>query len=255
MQESLLSSFKTNSTIVSAIAVPPRSPGPPYLTRKVDYLLRLGRTAVLRAITLFGTFGTIIAFCLTAKAQTATYHLHKEASSITTSFNQLKTTGPDAAITTLTTVLTNKAAGDYVIKEFETQTGVPNAAGAIPSGSTFSFNLYMRKTANVTGVTVRPEAKVKLNGATGTSLCSAIGSTALTTTVTLMNFTCSTAANVSMTAADRFYLWVGVNISASSGSTYSGELDIEGTLNGNFDSQITVSLPTGAPTISSGTPQ
>jgi len=61
MQESLLSSFKTNSTIVSAIAVPPRSPGPPYLTRKVDYLLRLGRTAVLRAITLFGTFGTIIA--------------------------------------------------------------------------------------------------------------------------------------------------------------------------------------------------
>jgi hypothetical protein len=216
--------------------------------------LRLGRTAFLRAITVLRAFGLIAAFCIVAKAQTATYHLHKEASAINTSFDQLKTSGPDAAITALTTVLTNKAAGDYVIKEFETQTGVPNAAGIIPSGSTFSFSLYMRKTANVTGVTVKPEAKLKLNSATGTTLCSVTGSTALTTTITLMNFSCSTAANASMTATDRFYLWVGVNISAASSSAYSGELDIEGTLNGNFDSKITATLPTPAPTISNISP-
>jgi hypothetical protein len=220
----------------------------------VDELLRLGRTAVLRSVTVFVTFGTIVTFCIAARAQTATYHLHKEASAINTSFDQLKTSGPDAAITALTTVLTNKAAGDYLIKEFETQTGVPNASGVIQSGSNFSFSLYMRKTANVTGVTVKPEAKLKLNTATGTNLCSAIGSTALTTTVTLMNFSCSTTANISMATSDRFYLWVGVNISASSSSAYSGELDIEGTANGNFDSHITVTLPIGPPTISNITP-
>src|SRR5205823_3430576 len=101
------------------------------------------------------------------------------------------------------------------------------------------------KTANVSGVTVKPEAKVKLNSATGTSLCSVIGSTALTTTVTKMTFTCTTptGTGITMTASDRFYLWVGVNISAKSSSTYSGELDIEGTLNGNFDSTITVKIP------------
>jgi hypothetical protein len=255
MQQSLLSSFETKSIIVFSRSVRPRSPGLPiYWKERWRIHLRLGRTAVFRVIALFGTFGFIAAFCIVAKAQTATYHLHKEASAINTSFDQLKTSGPDGAITALSTVLTNKTAGDYVIKEFETQTGVPNAAGVIPSGSTFSFSLYMRKTANVTGVTVKPEAKLRLNGASGTTLCSAIGSTALTTTVTLMNFNCSTPTNVGMTATDRFYLWVGVNISASSSTAYSGELDIEGTLNGNFDSKITITLPTPTPTISNISP-
>ena len=39
-----------------------------------------------------------------------------------------------------------------------------------------------------------------------------------------------------MAATDRFYLWVGVNLTATSNTTFNGELDIEGTLNGNFDS-------------------
>lgn len=180
-----------------------------------------------------------------SQAQTATYHLHKEASTINTSFDQLKTAGPDASSITLTKALANQPAGDYLIKEFETQTGVPNAPGIIPASSTMSFSLFMRKTANVSGVTVKPEAKLRLNNATGTSLCSVIGSTALTTTVTKMTFTCTTptGTGITMTASDRFYLWVGVNISARSTSTYSGELDIEGTLNGNFDSTITIKVP------------
>jgi hypothetical protein len=192
----------------------------------------------------------ICALTSTFCGQTATYHLHKEVST----FNELLTAGPDATSVALTTVLTNKAAGDYLIKEFETQPSVPNTAGVIPTSSTFSFSLYMRKTANVTGVTVKPEAKVRLNSATGTSLCSVIGSTALTTTVTQMNFNCTTGSNVTMTATDRFYLWVGVNISALSNSTYSGELDIEGAAGGNFDSQITFPLGTGLPTVTSLTP-
>ena len=48
-----------------------------------------------------------------------------------------------------------------------------------------------------------------------------------------------------MAATDRFYLWVGVNLTATSATAFSGELDIEGTLNGNFDSNVV--LPLGTP--------
>lgn len=188
----------------------------------------------------------------TLQAQSATYHLHKEASTINTTSDKLLTAGPDAASTALTTTLTSKAAGEYLIKEFETQTGVPNTAGVIPSGSTLSFSLWMRKTANVG--TVFPRAKIRLNNATGTLFCTATGSTALTTTVTKQTFSCTTTAHISMLAADRFYLWVGVNLTATSSTAFNGEVDIEGTLNGNFDSQITLPVGTGTPTITSLTP-
>src|SRR5688572_15739332 len=68
-------------------------------------------------------------------AQTATYHLHKDASS-TTGLFQLKVPGPDATSLAIQTIdLKNKPTGEYVIKQFDTQSGVPNAGGYIPSGS------------------------------------------------------------------------------------------------------------------------
>src|SRR5882762_1736756 len=192
------------------------------------------------------------AFSVSGVAQTATYHLHREASAITAADDKLLTAGPDAASLAITTALTGKAAGEYLIKEFETQTGVPATAGAIPSGSTLTFNLWMRKTANVG--TVFPRAKIRLNNASGTLFCTATGTTALTTTVTQLTFSCTTSANITMTASDRSYLWVGVNLTATSSTAFSGELDVEGTLNGNYDSQITLPTGTGVPTISSLTP-
>jgi hypothetical protein len=191
-------------------------------------------------------------FSLAGAAQTATYHLHKEASAITTSDDKLLTAGPDAASVALTTALASKAAGEYLIKEFETQAGDPNTVGVIPSGSTLTFSLFMRKTANVG--TVFPRAKIRLNNATGTLLCTATGTTALTTTVKQQTITCTTTANIAVTATDRFYLWVGVNLTATSATAFNGELDIEGTLNGNFDSQVVLPLATPAVTISTLTP-
>jgi RHS repeat-associated protein len=185
-------------------------------------------------------------------AQTATYHLHKETSAINSSFDKLLTAGPDASTTAFTTTLTSKTAGEYKIKEFETQSGVPNAGGLIPSGSTLNFSVWMRKTANVG--TVFPRAKLQLNSASGTLLCTATGSTALTTTITKQSFTCTISSNVTMATTDRFYLWVGVNLTATSSSSFNGELDIEGAANGNFDSQITLPLPSPAPTIGSLSP-
>ena len=99
----------------------------------------------------------VLAITAAAHAQTATYHIHKEASTVNTSFDKLLTAGPDATSVVLTTVLTSKAVGEYVIKEFETQASVPNSAGVIPSGSTLSFSLWMRKTANFG--TVFPEQR------------------------------------------------------------------------------------------------
>ena len=185
-------------------------------------------------------------------AQAATYHLHKETSAINSSFDKLLTAGPDASTVALTTSLTSKTAGEYKIKEFETQSGVPNASGVIPSGSTLNFSLWMRKTASVG--TVFPRAKLQLNSSSGVLLCTATGSTALTTTVTKQNFSCTTSSSITMATTDRFYLWVGVNLTGTSSSTFSGELDIEGTANGNFDSQLTLPLPSSAPSISSLSP-
>jgi YD repeat-containing protein len=198
-------------------------------------------------------FYLILFIPLGAQAQTATYHLHKENSS-TSGLFQLKTAGPDGSNLTLTSAeLRNQANGEYLIKAFNTQANVPNAAGTIPSGSVVTFTLWMRKTANVG--TMFPRAKLYLNSTAGTLLCTATGSTALTTTITQYTFTGTTSSAISMTAADRFYLWVGVNLTAGSTTTlFKGELRIEGTLNGNYDSLIIAPLPQPPPTISNLSP-
>ena len=47
-----------------------------------------------------------------------------------------------------------------------------------------------------------------------------------------------------MTTADRIYLWAGVDLTADVGNrNTTADLNIEGTLNGDYDSQIDVPLP------------
>jgi hypothetical protein len=199
------------------------------------------------------TSGATTTVNITLNATTATYHLHKEAST-TTGLFQLKTAGPDGtSLAVQGADLKSQAAGEKLIKEFDTQSGVPNAGGTIFANSTVSFTLWMKKTASLG--TMFPRAKVFLNNASGASLCTTTGTTALTTTLTKYTLTCTTAGNVSMTTADRFYLWVGVNLTVGSSSgTFKGEVDVEGTLNGNFDSLITVPFPVPSPIITSLSP-
>jgi hypothetical protein len=107
-------------------------------------------------------------------AQSATYHLHQEASA-TSGLNQLKTQGPDAAAATLQSAqLRNSSPGNYVVKQFDTQPGVPGVSGVIPAGSTVTFTVWMRKTAAFG--TMYPRAELRLNGASGTYLFTALGS-------------------------------------------------------------------------------
>jgi YD repeat-containing protein len=200
---------------------------------------------------LLGLFAILLVFSLSngVGAQTATYHLHKEASS-TSGLDQLKTAGPDATTVALTSVdLKSQATGEYIVKAFDTQAGVPNVSGVIPAASTVTFTLWLKKTANVG--TMFPRAKLNLNSAAGTSLCTSTGSTALTTTLTKYTLTCTTSANITVATGDRFYLWVGINLTAgNSSTTFQGSLNIEGTLNGNYDSQIIAPLPITPPSIS-----
>lgn len=193
-----------------------------------------------------------LSFAVTAAAQTATYRLHREASTTTNLF-QLKTANPDAASLAITTAnLKNVAAGEYVIKQFDTQSGDPNGSGTIPAGSTITFALWLRKSSN--SGTIFPRAKLNLNSAAGTLLGTATGTTALTNTLTKYTFTTTTSANIVMSASDRFYVWVGVNVTAAPTTNTNAELDVEGVVDGNYDSLVIVPLPVPAPAISSISP-
>src|SRR5713101_2707625 len=95
---------------------------------------------------------------IAAYAQTAaTYHLHKEASK-TAGLFQLKSAGPDAAATTISSMdFKNQPPNEYLVKAFDTPAGVPNAAGTIPAESAVSFTIWMKKNANA--ATIYPRVK------------------------------------------------------------------------------------------------
>ena len=198
-------------------------------------------------------FILILALSTFARAQTVTYHLHSEFTTTTNVAYQLRTSGPDAAVFSRSTInLKNASPGEYKIVSWETQPGTPNASGLIPSGSTVTFVLWMKKTANAG--TMYPRAKLFLNDDFGTNICTVTGATALTTTLTQYTLSSTTSSAIQMTNTDRYSLWVGVNLTAGANSNLLGEIDVEGALNGNYDSRITVPLPSTPPTINSLTP-
>lgn len=188
-----------------------------------------------------------------ARAQTAAFHLHKEASS-TPAALQLKTANPDAARTTIQSAdLKNQPTGEYVIKTFDTQAGVPGLTGAVAGGSTILFSIWMRATANF-GAAL-PRVRLRINNASGALLCEATGDSALTTTLTAYSVSCSIGADVVLAASDRLYLWVGLNVTAGPRNhSVKGELGIEGALNGQYDSKFTLPLPIAPPAVTALNP-
>jgi len=117
----------------------------------------------------------------------------------------------------------------------------------VPAGSVTTITLWMKNTGTVG--TMFPRAKLNLNSANGTNICTATGSTALTSTLTKYVLTCASVADIATAATDRYYLWVGVNLTAgSSTKSFTAEVDIEGTLDGNYDSKVVAPLPV-VPTI------
>jgi YD repeat-containing protein len=94
-----------------------------------------------------------------------------------------------------------------------------------------------------------------MNSAAGAPLCTSTGTNALTTTVTAYALSCATSGAVAIGVADRFYLWVGVDLTAAPGNTsVKAQLSIEGSVNGNFDSVVVAPLPLLKPTITGVSP-
>ncbi len=193
---------------------------------------------------------TVLSISRLLSAQPTVYHLHREAS-VTPGLLLLKQVAPDAPAIALQTIdLKNKGVGEYILREFETAANDPNVIGSIGSGAVYSFVLWMKRTSNFG--TLLPRVRIRLNGATGLLLCQATGTTPLPSTLTAMAVTCSTSSAVTIAPTDRLYVWVGVSVTAAAGTrTQRAELNVEGALNGNYDSRVTVPLP---PTISSISP-
>lgn len=199
------------------------------------------------------SFGLLVSLCspIDAQAQTTTYHLHQEAST-TTGLFQLKTAAVDGATASVSSInLKNKNAGEYIIKAFDTPSGVPNSSGVVPSGSTVSFSVWI-STSSTSGSMV-PRAKLMLNSANGTAFCTASG-TAVTTTLTKQTFSCNTSANIPMTTSDRFYVWVGVNVTTKATLDTFASLSIEGTPGGNYDSSVDIPAALPPPSLTSLSP-
>jgi YD repeat-containing protein len=184
---------------------------------------------------------TLTVLCLVllaapAHAQT-TYHLHKEPSSVSSAW-QLAAANPEPPTTAVQSIdLKSLNPTAVVLQYFETQSGVPNTVGTIPAGATVSASFWMKKTAS--WGTMFPQARLSLNTYDGTLLCTATGATAVTTTLAKYAISCTVAADVTLIASDRFYLAAGVNMTVGPGNhSVKAELDIEGTVSGNYDSTI-----------------
>ncbi|MEN3327397.1 MAG: hypothetical protein V7638_2204 [Acidobacteriota bacterium] len=199
------------------------------------------------------SFGPVdFKYSATTPTLAETYHLHVAFSSTSPDLFTLETAGPQFGSFPLTSSnLKSLPVGEYLIKAFDTQSPVLGKAGYIPAGASTTFTLWLKSTTS--GGTMFPRAKLHLNNPAGTNICTATGASALTTTITKYVLTCTTSTTIATSPTDRYYLWVGVNLTTTSNKNFSGELDIEGTLNGSTDSQVLAALPL-APTISNLSP-
>ena len=198
------------------------------------------------------SFGPVdFKYSSTTPSFTQKYHLRFIDSS-TQGLFQLTTTPPDPPTATwFSSELKNQPVGEYLIAAFDTQSPISGKQGYIPTGATTTFTLWMRTVAS--GGTMFPRAKLHLNSAAGTNICTATGTTALTTTVTKYTLTCTASSNVIVGPTDRYYLWVGVNLTTTSNKSFFPQLDFDGTPDGSGDSQLLAALPV-VPTITQLSP-
>ncbi len=213
------------------------------MSHRVPHWFRGLTVTTLACLTLLSTSRLV-------SAQTAIYHLHREAS-VTPGLLLMKQGAPDAAATALQSIdLKNQSVGEYTLKEFETAANDPNVTGSLASGASYVFTLWMKRTSNFG--TLVPRARIRLNGASGPLLCQATGPSAVPSKLAALTLACSTSSAVTLAPTDRLHVWIGVAVTATAGNhSQRAELDIEGALNGNYDSRITLPVP---PTITSIAP-
>ena len=175
-----------------------------------------------------------VAFLATpARAQTTTYHLHA-ASAQDPVYRELSTVGPAPAGTAIQTANLKGQVTGGSMAVFETDAGT-GLGGTIPSGSTVTFSVWMKKTATY-GV-FDATGTLQLNGAT--TVCSATSQTAISTTSQAIAFSCSLGTGISQLTTDLLRVYVGYSIVQSATHNVQVELDIDG----STDSTIVVPNP------------
>jgi hypothetical protein len=183
----------------------------------------------------------ILALSTAGFAQT-TYRLHAEASAFTANTRKLTTGNTDhTSFSDPSDSLMTGSAPEFIIRGFETQSGVPNTNGTIPANSVLTFNIWMYQySSGTTGL--YPRFKVFLNDTAGQMLCMGTGTTALLRDNIARKYTltCNTGAAIEVRRTDRFFLWVGTSSTGTNG--YRAGIFMEGTNGGNYDS--TLILPT-----------
>jgi YD repeat-containing protein len=203
---------------------------------------KLARRALLLSIAL------LLAFASLAHAQTTDYKLQAADSgdfccrALTTG-----TTSPTG--TALQSIDLKNLTGSGALWGFKTPAGT-GLGGTIPSGTTPSFTLYMKKTANF-GV-IRPTATLSLNNG-GTAICNKTGPD-LPATLQAITFSCDAlSAGIPESATDKMTLWIGYTIITSTSHSVKVEIDIEGstisraTVPNPVSAQITSLSPTSGP--------
>ena len=178
------------------------------------------------------------------------YHLHQEPGWYSGT-DLLSAAAPDAPSTFVQSAdLKGQNAGSLALKTFTTSSGV---AGIIPTSTTITFSVWMKETAAISGIVPNFTLSYVGQGGYILTICSASGTTTLSTTLTKYQLTCSVPNAVSLTSTNPFWLYVGASWSASIKQSVQIQLYFEGTLNGNYDSQITVP-EIGYPVINSISP-
>jgi hypothetical protein len=191
-----------------------------------------------------------------AAQSTIAYYLHGEGSPVTAGLFNMRTAGPDAPASIRSIGIGNCAGAVYPCEQsmgvWETSAGVPGQTGLILQGSTVTFRVWARKTKNF--ATVYARARIVLTsetnvgasvGATPTvPICTATGTTALSTTWTAYTFSCTSEFSIAVTPDSRFIVVLAQWITAGPGNkVVAFETGIEGALNGNYDSRVSVPNP------------
>jgi len=191
-----------------------------------------------------------------AAQETYTYYFHQENSDYSFGFYGLKATPADTPAFVIQANLTTNT--NY-------WAGLPNTPNIkfLPSGTTFTITLYMRKTGS-SGV-VYPRADVLLNWGPSDFFiggawyayffCNQVGTSALTTAFAPYTFSCTTQRETLLGSFDRIFVSPGYYVAQNPGGnkTVFGEFAMEGTGSPSYPSRIVVTVPPN-PRITSATP-
>lgn len=181
----------------------------------------------------------------TLSAQTVTYHLHKEKGQL---YYPLLPAPPDSAPFAIQTAdLKGTTNTSPQIAAFQSDVASINN-GTIPAGAMFTVSAWLKKSS--TASVVYPNIVVTAQQGLGQIMCSSTGTTPLTTTLSQYTLSCASAAPLVLIQPMRFVVGINASFSTLPGNhSLVLELDVEGTLNGNYDSQFIVPQPVQAATL------